>query len=172
MCASGAHCGLPVVDSIHWHTYSWQEMGTMPKYGRMWLTLTRGCLSELWSQDRLAYMSWWTNMQTHTGWRGLSLTLIIAVTELKSISIKEGSQLHHEECDLRCLHYSFFPQSLSPSVFYPPATSWLSPKASWLNVYLLGKLWPVCVCVSFVCVCVCVCLGDNECVSSCGLRKG
>lgn len=47
----------------------------------------------------------------------LSLTLITAVTKLESILIKEGSSLQQEECDLRCLHFSFFPPSLSLSVF-------------------------------------------------------
>ena len=77
-----------------------------------------------------------------------------------------------------CTFLSSLHLFLSLSVFYPQATFWLSPEASWLNVYLLGKLWLVCVCVcvcvcACVCMCVffvseCVCIGANECVSSRG----
>lgn len=74
-----------------------------------------------------------------------------------------GSSLQQEQCDLRCFLFSSLHHFLS--VFYPQGCSRLSPKASWLNVYLLGKLWLVCACV---CQREWVCFGANECVSSCG----
>ena len=154
----------------------------MPKYGSMWLTWTRRCLSESRSRD-----SWYARADAEIyapSGRILSLTVITAVTKLKSISIKAGSELHQEECDLRCLHFSFFPPSLSLSLCFLPSG------------YLLAVPWGVMVkCVSagqvvaclcgFVCLCVCVCFceracpGANECVSCCepidhreGKRRG
>lgn len=108
------------------------------------------------------------NMHTQADWRVLSLTLITTVAKFESASIKERCLLQQEQCDLRCFLFSSLHHFLS--VFYPQGCSRLSPKASRLNVYLLGKLWLVCACV---CQPEWVCFGANECVSSCGpVRHG
>lgn len=95
-------------------------------------------------------------MRTQADWGVLSLTLITTVATFESASIKDGSSLQQEQCDLRCFLFSSLHHFLS--VFYPQGCSRLSPKASWINVYLLGKLW-------LVCACVCVCVSVSECVS-------
>lgn len=133
------------------------ENGRIPKQGRM----------GLW-QGGKANISWsvWQqlhNMHTQADWGLLSLTLITTAAKFESASIKDGSSLQQEQRDLRCFLFSSLHHFLS--VFYPQGCSRLSPKASWLNAYLLGKLWLVCACV---CQREWVRFGANECVSNCG----
>lgn len=116
------------------------ENGRIPKQGKeVFYRVVRPTYCDLYGSNCI-------NMHTQADWGVLCLTLITTVAKFESVSIKDGSPLQQEQCDLRCFLFSSLHHFLS--VFYPQGCSRLSPKAPWLNAYLLGKLWLVCTCVS------------------------